>query len=82
MERKEIESKVKEIINGVANWHEFMLEGDTVLSEVADSIDVVDIAAAIELEYDINIDDDTFNRMGKMTFREICDIVENKVKSK
>lgn len=82
MERKEIESKVKEIINDVANWHEFTLEGDTVLSEVADSIDAVDIAAAIELEYNINIDDDTFNRMGKMTYREICDIVENKVKSK
>lgn len=82
MERIEIESKVKEIINDVANWHEFTLEGDTVLSEVADSIDVVDIAAAIELEYNINIDDDTFFRMGKMTFREICDIVEKKVKSK
>ena len=82
MERKEIESKVKEIINDVANWHEFTLEDDTVLSEVADSIDAVDIAAAIELEYNINIDDDTFNRMGKMTYREICDIVENKVKSR
>lgn len=82
MKRKEIENKVKEIINDVANWHEFTLEGDTVLSEVADSIDAVDICAAIELEYNINIDDDTFNRMGTMTFREICDIVENKVKSR
>lgn len=82
MERKEIENKVKEIITDVASWHEFTLEGDTVLSEVADSIDAVDIAASIELEYNINIDDDTFNRMGTLKFREICDIVENKVKSR
>lgn len=82
MRRKEIEKEVKDIITEVVNWHEFKLEPDTVLSEIADSIDAADIAAAIELEYNINIDDDTYNRMSKMTFREICDIVENKVKSK
>lgn len=77
MERKEIESKVSEIIvNILGVTHEQVKQEASFENDLGgDSLDMVEVCMESEKEFDITIPEDSAYNCN--TVKEFCDLVEN-----
>lgn len=77
MERKELESKVKEIINDVLIIDpDIINETDNLVDLGADSLDGIEIVMKCEKEFGIRIHDNELDSI--QTVKDLYDIIENK----
>lgn len=81
MERKELESKVKEIVTDhlIIDPRE-VSETDKIADLGADSLDGIEIVMDCEKEFGIHIPDNELDSI--QTIKDLCDIVEKKIGKK
>lgn len=82
MERKELESKVKEIVTDqlIIDPRE-VSETDKIVEDLgADSLDCIEIVMNCEREFGIHIPDNELDSI--QTIKDLCDIVEKKIGKK
>lgn len=81
MERRKLESKVKEIVTDhlIIDPRE-VSETDKIVDLGADSLDCIEIVMDCEREFGIHIPDNELDSI--QTIKDLCDIVEKKIEKK